>query len=213
MMRTIQMAVACVAVLVAMAGQVQAGVITNDFGLSNPAQTITFDEFVFPAGTSITNEYSSLGVTFSPNLVYNAQEGSFPNISGNRLGNYDPTVNPFFISFSNIQNEAAFAMVTNTGTSTFTALLNGTAVESFSATTDTNTTSNYFGFTGISFDAIRVDVGGSNSAMLLDNLQTASLAAIPEPTSLAVFAIGACVAGLGTARRRRREKQQVAITA
>ena len=35
-------------------------------------------------------------------------------------------------------------------------------------------------------------------------------AAVPEPTSLALFAIGACVAGLSTARRRRRENQQVA---
>lgn len=212
-MRTIQLAVACVAVLIAMAGQVQAGIITNNSGLSNPAQTITFDEFVFASGTSITNQYSSLGVTFSPNLVYNPQLADYPNITGNRLGNFvisspsTPYANPFFISFSTIQNEVAFAMVTNPGTSTFTALLNGTAVESFSATTNTISTNNYFGFTGISFDAIRVDVGGSSGAMLLDNLQTGNISAVPEPTSLAVFAIGACVAGLGAARRRRGNQQ------
>lgn len=37
-----------------------------------------------------------------------------------------------------------------------------------------------------------------------------SVAPVPEPTSLAVFTIGGCVAGLGAARRRRCEKQQVA---
>ena len=33
-----------------------------------------------------------------------------------------------------------------------------------------------------------------------------SSGAVPEPTSLAIFGIGACVAGIGAARRRRREK-------
>jgi hypothetical protein len=32
--------------------------------------------------------------------------------------------------------------------------------------------------------------------------------AVPEPSSLALFGIGACVAGIGACRRRRREKQQ-----
>ena len=35
-----------------------------------------------------------------------------------------------------------------------------------------------------------------------------SSAAVPEPSSLALFGIGACVAGVGASRRRRREKQQ-----
>ena len=34
------------------------------------------------------------------------------------------------------------------------------------------------------------------------------LFSVPEPSSLAMFGIGACVAGLGAARRRRREKKQ-----
>jgi len=210
MMRTIATAVACMVMAVATAGQAQAGFITNNFGLSNPAQTITFDEFVFTTGTSITNQYSSLGVTFSPNLFYSPNTSIFPNMNGNRLGNFWSSVNsanPFSILFSTIQNDAAFAMVTNQGTSTFTALLNGTAVESFSATTNTSSTSNYFGFTNIYFDEIRVNVGGANGRMLLDNLQTSNNAVVPEPTSLTLFGIGAWVAGLGAACRRRRKTQ------
>ncbi|MFN7681135.1 MAG: PEP-CTERM sorting domain-containing protein, partial [Planctomyces sp.] len=34
--------------------------------------------------------------------------------------------------------------------------------------------------------------------------------AVPEPSSLALFGIGACIAGFGAARRLRREKQQEA---
>jgi hypothetical protein len=37
-----------------------------------------------------------------------------------------------------------------------------------------------------------------------------STTAVPEPSSLALFGIGACIAGFGAARRRRREKQQEA---
>jgi hypothetical protein len=210
-MRAIQLAVACVAVLVATTVQVKAAIITNDFGLSDPAQMITFDEFVFAANTPITNEYSSLGVTFSPNLFYDSQLGDLPNISGHRLGNFTSTVtvNPFFISFLTVQDQAAFAMVTNPGTSTFTALLGGTEVESFSVSTDASSTTNYFGFMGVSFDTIRVNVGAGGGAMLLDNLQfgSATISAIPEPSSLTLFGIGACVLGLGVARRRRRVRK------
>jgi hypothetical protein len=44
----------------------------------------------------------------------------------------------------------------------------------------------------------------------IDNidLNAQQVSAVPEPSSLALFGIGACVAGLGAARRRRREKQQ-----
>lgn len=208
MTRIIHLAMAGAAVLAAAAAQSEAAPITNGFGLSSPAQTITFDEFVFPAGTSITTEYSSLGVTFSPNLVYDAQLGGFPNVSGHRLGNFNPIVDPFFIVFSTPQTEAAFAMVTNPGTSTFTALIGSTVVSSFSAATDTTSSTNFFGFTGIVFDTIRIDVGGSNSAMLLDNLQSGTAAVIPEPTSLGLFGIGAGVMAVAAVRPRRRRKSR-----
>ncbi len=36
-----------------------------------------------------------------------------------------------------------------------------------------------------------------------------SATAVPEPSSVALFGLGACIAGVGVARRRRREKCQV----
>lgn len=50
----------------------------------------------------------------------------------------------------------------------------------------------------------------SNGQMAWDNIAVEQVSAVPEPSSLALFGIGACVAGLGAARRRRREKQQEA---
>lgn len=40
------------------------------------------------------------------------------------------------------------------------------------------------------------------------NARNGGVAAVPEPASLAIFGIGACVAGIGAGRRRLREKQQ-----
>lgn len=117
------------AVAVATTGQVQAGFINNSSGLSNPSTTITFDEFVFSAGTSITTQYSTLNVTFSPKLVYDAVTLVAPNISGHRLGNqpgiFPPYINPFSIKFSSLQSDVAFAMTTDPTTTTFEAFNNG----------------------------------------------------------------------------------------
>ena len=167
----------CVAVLVCFTGVESANALNfqNSTGLTSPVQTITFDEFVFPDNTSITNQYSSLGVTFSPNLFFN-NTFSLPNITPNSLENFEAGVGgtriaTFSILFSTDQNEAAFAMVTSSGTSTFTALLDGAVVETFDATTDSTSSNNFYGFTDIVFDEISVSPGGTPNIMALDNLQ------------------------------------------
>ena len=43
----------------------QAASLNNGTGISNPATTITFSEFPVTNDTALTNQYSSLGVTFS----------------------------------------------------------------------------------------------------------------------------------------------------
>lgn len=69
-------------------------------GLTSPAVTITFDEHVLPVGSSVTNQYSDLGVTFSPNLYYSSQTG-FPNIIGKTVTNFGsgPDVFQFSLNF------------------------------------------------------------------------------------------------------------------
>lgn len=209
-MRAIQLAVACVALLAATAGQVQAGIITNNVGISSPGQVITFDEFTFATGTPITNQFSSLGASFSPNMYYNVQPVFFPTAS---LASFSPATN-VSVFFNQNVTAAAVALQSNTEATTFTAKLNGSVVESFTTTTTLSVlpslthASDFYGFEGIVFDELRIE--NASQLFQIDNLQFANSAAVPEPSSLAMFGIGACVAGVGDARRRRREKQQEA---
>ena len=70
--------------------QVSADSIINGFGLVDPALHITFDEFVFPSNTQITDQYSALDVVVSdtPPLEYDNQGGAdfIEGIEGHYLG-------------------------------------------------------------------------------------------------------------------------------
>jgi len=165
----------------------QAVSLNNGTGISNPATTITFD-----LGDEIllTNQYSSLGVIFAGLLLTYINPG-YPNITAAVAYNFD---NPFLISFTQPQSQAAFSFVTNRGTSTFEALLNNSVVETFSARNDLDSTNNFYGFTGITFDALRVTPSGGFG--LIDNLQfgTATAQPVPEPFSIIGTLIGGTAA-------------------
>ena len=186
-----------------------AAMLNNSSGLASPNTTITFDEIVPPAGTVVTTQYSGLGVSFS-NLVYASQGGGFPHIDNNNLGNFNGGLNGglFSIHFLQQQTEAAFAMVTNQGTSTFTALLNGVVAETFTLGTTVFSSNNFYGFTNILFDEIQVTPGGYGSYALIDNIQLGSSAteSVPEPASvLGLLALGAL--GAGSARKRQQSQK------
>ncbi len=179
-------------------------------GLASSDQTLTFSEAgAIGESTAITNQFAAFGVNFSGGWDFQPDrfdpELVNPNMSGDSLNNFISFASggntPLFIEFTVQQNAATFAMVSNFGTSTFTALLGGAGgsiIESFSAQLN-GSSNNFFGFQDIVFDTIRIDVGGRFNALLIDNLQSA--VAVPEPATLGLLGLG--LAGIGVARRKR----------
>ena len=190
------------------ANPAQATSLNNSTGILNPATTITFSEIPLADSTPLINQYSSLGVTFT-NLFYSTANYSFPNIKSPQATNFPSSANiisnPFLISFSQLQSQAAFSIVTNPGSSNFEALLNNTVVDSFTSATDTSNANNFYGFTGVTFDAIRISAGGSNQAAAIDNIQFNSAVtstAVPEPFTI----IGTLIGGTTALRMRKKLK-------
>jgi len=191
------------AALVTVSSVAQAQFFVNTFGLTSPISTVTFSEFAFAQGTSITNEFSSLGVTLSPGLQYNSQGGTFgfSGITGDYVGNNGGQfINPFSILFNSAQTAAAFAAATNPTTTFFEALLGGSVVASGTSATNFSDPNAYYGFTGVVFDEIRVTVGGDQQ-MLVDNVQLGNGTVVPEPGTFALLA-AMLIPGAALLRRR-----------
>lgn len=177
----------------------------NDFGLSDPHISVTFSEHVFPDSTTIASQFSDVGVSFN-DMLYNNSDSyigiSYPShFDGAFISNFAPMVpNLGFIgiSFNSIQNEVAFAIATaNGGTTQIDALLLGNVVETLSVATGINLQNNFVGFSGINFDSININTVSTDGAIILDNLQIAS---VPEPTSLVLLAAG--FLGFSVSRRK-----------
>jgi hypothetical protein len=205
-MKILTKAVALSAAILPLAALGTAGEIINSAtGLASPATTITFEEIVLPQGAVMTNEYAGLGVIFSGGATYDPQHGFFPDASVGNFNGNGCCNNPIILDFTVAQTDAAFQFVTNTSppNSTFSAFLAGSPVDSFSA--PTNTTPNWFGFTGLLFDEIQITGGGNNGAFLLDNLELSNsatdAAAAPEPATFGLM--GSALIGLAMLARKR----------
>jgi hypothetical protein len=122
---------ACMMLLGWVAGvaPLQAGVIIGDpTGLARPAVTITFTELGIRDGTPLTAQYASLGVIFSSGMYQST--GAVVNFAPGSTA-----TSPFSLYFTSPQSSVAVNLVTNSGTSSFSALLGGALVDSFSAST------------------------------------------------------------------------------
>jgi hypothetical protein len=188
-------------------------------GLSSPAQTITFSE-LSPApanGTALTTQLASLGVTFDNNSVYyNPQPNSlYPNFSypyaGNYVMGYDGIITgpvvPFSIHFTTPVSSAALVLATADGvTTTLEALLGGSVVYSGSVPTHYTTANDWYGFTGITFDQIRIN-SGSGVAVAFDNVE---FSVVPEASTwlAGCFALAVCC---HCEWRRRRVQKSTAL--
>jgi hypothetical protein len=198
------------ALLFAFAPSAQATPIHNNFGLSNPTSTITFQEVVLPDQTQLLNTYQAFGVVFGAGMRYSTLNFGIPNSSPNSAVNFTfppPSVfvDPFDVFFVHSLSSAAMVVATSdqappsSPNTTITALLGGKVVESVAVTTSQSGTDNFFGFTGIVFDEIQIsDV---KSGIVVDNIQLGP--AVPEPASIVLLSSG--LLGLvGAVRRRRR---------
>ena len=204
----------CIAVLVATAGQVQAAVITAEFtttlklvsggdagGLDGASLNIyaEFDDagvfvnkFGFPALDALNH-----AITISSASVP-ASNGVFSDPDG--LTYFPAFFNSFFSNVGLfLKVGPLFIILMETGPGSVVPSIGDTiSVDNFNTTSFDPRNENMIGVDGSSYS------WAADSTLTING----SVAAVPEPSSLAIFGIGAYVAGIGAARRRQREKQQ-----
>lgn len=178
------------------AGTVHSATLNNSLGLVAPSQTINFGENSPSQNTSFGNLYS--GITFTAlyaTSIYGG--GGIPNFNGLSAANFlsigfptPPSLgDPVSVSFAQPISAIAVAAVTAPGFTTFEAYLGNALIESFTASTDNSSNTNFFGFTGIVFNKLVILPGTVDGLVAIDNLQFTS-AQTPEPGSLALLALG-----------------------
>jgi len=154
-------------------------------------------------GDTITNQFESFGVTFSPTFVYGYETEPYLSIAQGHLKNI-AGVQPGSILFSSDVTAAVFSWRAAPPSTDIRAYNDGVLVELFDPHAQTNTSipvdsGRYYGFENILFDEIRLSIDSSSRTFFtLDNLQYVS--AIPVPA--AVWLFGSGLLGLiGVARR------------
>lgn len=167
----VRLAAGAAVVLVAI-GAAAAAPVIGPGGLDTPAQAIGF-EGARAAPGALVSGLSRAGVHFSRPLALSPQGvGHVAGMSGAALGNHgDRGWNgALSIRFRDVMTAAAFAFATEGGTTRFTALLGGRAVESFALATGwENAGTAFVGFERIAFDEILLETDAA--LILIDNLQ------------------------------------------
>lgn len=163
-------------------GVAQTAPIIGGPGLAAPEQVVTFSEVGLGNGTVVTDQFA--GVTFGRNLANTdglywfsgAGVGVSPGLQNfiSSVSGFADSYNPFVMTFDAPITEVAFEMITNGSVDRFSAYLDGAFVEEFTAQTGAW---QVYGFTGIVFDEVRVDIAGAGPIvgagphMRLDNIQ------------------------------------------
>ncbi len=189
----------------ALALPAHAAFVTSSTGLSLPHQTLDFEGPTLVMNQVVSNQFQAFGVTFSNAFGNPDPSATYPNISGNRIGNFQGGVGnqgTLVMNFSNVLSSVAFAMISAQGTSTIQAFLGNALVETATIGTNATSSNNYYGFDGVQFDRVTLSVASFDRALMIDNLQTiAATTAVPEPAGWAL--VGLALLGLGAFSRQR----------
>ncbi len=215
MHRSRRVAALCVAAMMAL--PVSAATISGSTtGVAGADVNIGFGEVMIAPGELVTNQFEGLGVVMTPGLRQFTNNPRRGNFSSPYLGNFEfaqgggiTNFDPFSFLFTSVVTDASFAMSNNQGALTrFTALLDGVIVDSFTANVamaGSTILNNFYGFNGIRFNEISVDVlGNSGRTAGIDTLAF-NVAAVPLPASLPLLFAG--LGGLAMLRRRQRHAQ------
>ena len=226
MIRTIQLIVLFVSVLVASAGQVYAGFVTyTDRTLYMAAlassSTDNFDDLLLGGQASpITRAVGSYGyqlATPGAGGFFNIGTAADVWVSTNAVS----ASIDFTISGGGPTAIGGFFFVTGFAgapiSGTISASINGGL---FTQSVTTGSATNFFGWVstdGTQISSLSVSSSGFTSGssryptandLIFGQANVSDVSAVPEPTSLALFGIGAVVAGVGAARRQRRDNKK-----
>jgi hypothetical protein len=199
-------------VLAGMSRTAEAAFLQNTTGLTSPGTALTFDEIVLtPFGPPhnnagddpvLTSQYAVFGVNFSGFFYFHDNDDTSFNTQFPLIYSYDPAGplgvnNNLSIMFSSPVSEAALAVgsIDAPNLTTFQAYLGGVLQDSGTFPTSLGNPDNYYGFTGIVFDELRINT--PSAILQADNLQ---FSVVPEPATLSLLALGG---GLLLLRKRR----------
>lgn len=219
MRRTIQLAVACVALLATSAGQVQAGVISTLFASDNGGSNggaVYFDINVLnPAGITIEKIFTNSAQTVLGSMDIYTRSGTSSGFESSLVG--WTLVSSGSGTLAGLNNPSEFNV---------TDFTLGFGVTGIAIDASSNWGHDYTNGTGsnqfYSNSDLSLTLGSATNAPFTGEIfnprvwngtiqySVSSSAAVPEPSTLAMFGIGAGVVGLVSLRRRRRERKQTA---
>ncbi len=184
----------------------QAAPIVGGPGASSPTNTVDFSEVAVANGAVLTNQFLSLGISFSglyfnpcPTCLTTEPTGSKPDAGNFSASDHTSGTSGVTFDFVGSVTDFSFSFASNGTPFTLEAYLGATLVESLAI--DGRIWQSY-GFTGSLFDSVRVAYTpvAVSSNFLIDDLKW-NVTAVPEPGTLVL--VGLSLAGLAATHRRK----------